>query len=309
MEHALGRMKGLAPFLGVVVLMVVVTACGGEATATPPPSQDTPPTQDIPLTTVVAMAMANGIRKIQVDGNKLTVYPKNIARGGADSFVSRIGDDTDVIGLLTDSGVDVGPPSRVELKFKGVSAKDVQAAISAALATSTVDHVVVTPTPGPALTPTLTPTANPTTIQVPHRPLIRLRHDEQVYEGVAGTFCWPDGIGVPGKFGGVVFGSLCGDETPFPWEVLDTATAVTVAMGDSIIVEIDADDQPKGLQVAIFDNESKTASAVAAQVIKLETGLTAPFAVDLPAGTYYIRISGQWGDGDIAYKFKIMVTS
>ena len=80
-------------------------------------------------------------------------------------------------------------------------------------------------------------------------------------------------------------------------------------MGDRIIVEIDADDQPKGLQVAIFDNASKTASAAAAQVIKLETGFRAPFAVDVPAGTYYIRISGQWADGDIAYKFKMMVTS
>jgi hypothetical protein len=187
---------------------------------------------------------------------------------------------------------------------------------SAPAATQIVDEILVTPTPGPTLTltptvtpaptvtsepiPTLiptftsvstltststpTPTVNPTTIQVPQRPLIRLRHDGQVYKGVAGTFCWPDGRGVLGKSGGVVFGSLCGDETPFPWEVLDTATAVPVAMGDSITVEIDADDQPKGLQVAIFDSASKTASAAAAQVIKLETGFTAPFAVDVPAG-------------------------
>ena len=79
-------------------------------------------------------------------------------------------------------------------------------------------------------------------------------------------------------------------------------------MGDSIIVEIDADDQPKDLQVAIFDHASRTASAAAVKVIKLETGFTAPFAVDLPAGTYYIRISGQWDDGDISYKFKMVVT-
>ncbi len=181
--------------------------------------------------------------------------------------------------------------------FKGVSAKDVQAAISAALAASIVDEVVVTPTPGPALT--LTPTANPTPIQVLQRPLIGLSHNGQVYKGVAGNFCWPVETGV----------SLCGVEPFLPWEVLGTGTAVPVAMGDSIIVEIDADDRPKGLQAAIFDNASKTASAVATQVIKLETGLTAPFAVDLPAGTYYIRISGQRDDGDIAYKFKMMVTS
>jgi len=82
-----------------------------------------------------------------------------------------------------------------------------------------------------------------------------------------------------------------------------------VAIRDSIIVEIDADDQPMGLQVTIYDNASKAHSDPPAQVIKLETGFLAPFAVDLPAGTYYIRISGQWDDGDIAYKFKIVVTN
>ncbi len=311
-EHAMGRIKGLAAVLGVAVLMVVVTACGGKAPGTAPPTQDIPPSHDIPLTTVIAMGMANEIREIQVDGNKLTAYPKTIARGGADSFVSRIGNDTDIIGLLIDSGVDVGPPSGVEITFKGVSAKDVQAAISEALATSTVDHVVVTPTPGPALTPTLTRTANPTTIQVPQRPLIRLRHDEQVYSGVAGNSCWPVETGV----------SVCGVEGPLPWEIVDVATgescpsgaswcgtAVPVAMGDRIIVEIDADDQPKGLQVAIYGNDSQANSDPPEQVIKLETGFTETFAIDVPAGIYYIRISGQWDDGDIAYKFKMTVTS
>ncbi len=79
-------------------------------------------------------------------------------------------------------------------------------------------------------------------------------------------------------------------------------------MGDSIVVEIDADDRPKGLQVAFYDNASRTASAAATQIIKVETGITATFAVAVPAGMYYIRISGQWDDGDIAYKFKLMVT-
>lgn len=112
-------------------------------------------------------------------------------------------------------------------------------------------------------TPTPTPTANPTTITLPQRPLIRLRHDGQVYSGVAGTSCWPVETGV----------SLCGDEGPLPWEIVDRATgescpsgaswcgtAVPVPMGDSIIVEIDADDQPNSLQVAIYDNASKAHS-------------------------------------------------
>ena len=73
------------------------------------------------LTTVIAMAKSNEIRDIQVDGKKLTVYPRTVARGGADRFTSRLGDDTDLVGLLIDSGVQVGPPSGVEVTFKGSS--------------------------------------------------------------------------------------------------------------------------------------------------------------------------------------------
>ena len=283
----------------LMTLILVFTACGGEATAIPAPTQDIPPTQEIPLTKVIAMAMANEIREIQVDGKKLTAYPKTIASGRANRFVIRIGDDTDIIGLLIDSGVEVGPPSGVEVAIKGVSEEDVQAAISAALAqaATSIDEVLVTPTP----------TVNPTTIPLPQRPLIRLRHDGQVYSGVTGNSCWPH---------------LCADEGPFPWEIVDTATgkscpsgaswcgtAVPVPMRDSIIVEIDADDQPKSLQVAIYDNAAKAASDPPAQAIKLETGFTAPFAVDVPAGTYYLRISGQWDEGGVSYKFKMVVTS
>ena len=73
------------------------------------------------------------------------------------------------------------------------------------------------------------------------------------------------------------------------------------------MVEIDANDQPKGLQVAIYDNASRAYNDPPAQVLKLETGFTAPFAVDVPAGTYYLRISGQWDEGGVSYKFKMVV--
>ena len=291
----------------LMTVILVFTACSGETTATPPP------TQDIALTTVITMAKADEIREIQVDGKKLTVYPKIIAEGSVDRFVSRIGDDTDIIGLLISSGVEVGPPSAVELTFKNVSKEDVQAAISVALAQAAAPIVVlVTPTPGPALTPTPTTKANPTTTPLPQRPLIRLRHEGEVYSGVSGNSCWPVETGV----------SVCGVEGPLPWEIVDVATgescpsgaswcgtAVPVAMGDRIIVEIDADDQPKGLQVAIYGNDSQANSDPPERVIKLETGFTETFGIDVPAGIYYIRISGQWDDGDIAYKFKMTVTS
>ena len=74
-----------------------------------------------PLTTVLAMAKNNEIREVVVDGKKLTVYPRvtNVTTG--ERFNSRIGADTDVIGLLVESGVAVGPPSGVEVVFKGSS--------------------------------------------------------------------------------------------------------------------------------------------------------------------------------------------
>jgi cell division protease FtsH len=74
-----------------------------------------------PLTTVVAMAKNNEIREVVVDGKKLTVYPRSSSRSGADSFTSRIGNDTDVINLFVESGVPIGPPSGVEVTFKGSS--------------------------------------------------------------------------------------------------------------------------------------------------------------------------------------------
>ena len=73
------------------------------------------------FTTVIAMAKSGELREINVDGKKLTVFPKTVSRGGAESFVSRIGAETDVVSLLIDSGVQVGPPSGVEISFKGSS--------------------------------------------------------------------------------------------------------------------------------------------------------------------------------------------
>lgn len=76
---------------------------------------------ELPLTTVVAMAKNNEIREILVDGKKLTVIPKLSSGSGSDRITSTIGRDTDVINLLVESGVQIGPPSGVEVTFKGSS--------------------------------------------------------------------------------------------------------------------------------------------------------------------------------------------
>ena len=73
------------------------------------------------LTTVIAMAKYDDIREIVIDGRKLTIFPKGTSTTGTDRFTSRIGGDTDFLSLLVESGVQVGPPSGVEVVFKGSS--------------------------------------------------------------------------------------------------------------------------------------------------------------------------------------------
>ena len=150
------------------------------------------------------------------------------------------------------------------------------------------------------ITPTQTSATEPD--PVPLQPVIRLHYGGQVYDGVPGNFCWPV---EPTEFRpeGV---SVCGVEGPFPWQDLDLS-AIPVTAGDSIIVEIEADDIPQKLQSAIFAEASEHASDTPVQVVELDPGLNAPLAVDLPAGVYNMRITGQWGVGDQAYKFRLKV--
>ena len=78
-------------------------------------------TNERPLTTVVSMAKNHEIREILVDGKKMTVFPRSSSGTDSNSFTSRIGGETDVITLLVESGVEVGPPGGVEVTFKGSS--------------------------------------------------------------------------------------------------------------------------------------------------------------------------------------------
>ena len=130
----------------------------------------------------------------------------------------------------------------------------------------------------------------------PLRPVIRLHYGGQVYDGVPGNSCWPVEPGA----------SLCADEGPLPWRAFDLS-AVHVAAGDSIIVEIEGDDRPQKLRAAIFAEASQHASDTAVLVVELDPGFTAQLVVDVPAGVYNMRITGQWEVGDQAYKFQMKV--
>jgi len=76
---------------------------------------------ELPLTTVIAMSKNHEIREIMVDGKKLTVIPRVSSGSGANRITATMGKDTDIINLLVDSGVEIGPPGGVEVTFKGSS--------------------------------------------------------------------------------------------------------------------------------------------------------------------------------------------
>ena len=163
------------------------------------------------------------------------------------------------------------------------------------IATSTPTLPAATASPTASnITPTQSSATEPDS--VPPQPVIRLHYGGQVYDGVPGNFCWPVEPGV----------SLCAVEGPFPWQDLDLS-AILVTAGDSIIVEIEADDRPQNLRAAIFAEASEHASDAAVQVVELDPGLKALLAVDLPAGVYNMRITGQWEAGEQAYIFRLKV--
>ena len=163
------------------------------------------------------------------------------------------------------------------------------------IATHTPTLLAATASPTASeITPTQTSATDPDS--VPQRPVIRLHYGGQFYDGVPGNFCWPVEPGV----------SLCADEGPFPWQDLDLS-AMPVTAGDSITVEIKADDRPQKLRAAIFEEALEHASDTAVQVVELDPGPKTLLAVDLPAGVYNMRITGQWEIGDQAYKFRLNV--
>ena len=282
----MGRMKGLAAILGVAVLMAVVAACGNGAGPTslsdevPTPA---PPTE-IPLTQVIELARSGDLQSIEVSGDKLEV---TTLRG--ETFASRKVEGISIVELLDQEGADhIGSGLRITVKGSAVRETG----------STSAGQTTVTPTPTATSTSEITPTQSSAMEPdaVPLRPVIRLHYGGQVYDGVPGNACWPVEPGV----------SLCADEGPFTWRDLDLS-AIPVTAGDSIIVEIEADNKPQKLRAAIFAEASEHASDTAVQVVELDPGLKAPLAVDLTAGVYNVRITGQWGVGDQAYKFRLKV--
>ena len=73
---------------------------------------------ELPLTEVVSKAKNHEISEIIVQGRKLTIIPRVTGGAGGATLTSRMGDQTDIVGLLVDNGVEIGPTG-VQVNFKG----------------------------------------------------------------------------------------------------------------------------------------------------------------------------------------------
>ena len=73
--------------------------------------------EERPVSEVIAKAKSGELTKIEVSGDKLTVYP----RGNVDPFESKLEKGDSITSLLLESGVPIGPPSGVEIYPKGSS--------------------------------------------------------------------------------------------------------------------------------------------------------------------------------------------
>src|SRR5918996_788339 len=73
---------------------------------------------ELPLTEVIAKAKNHEISEIIVDGQQLTVIPRVSGEVGSTQFTSRIGEQTDIVSLLVENGVPIGPEG-VQVTFKG----------------------------------------------------------------------------------------------------------------------------------------------------------------------------------------------
>ena len=73
---------------------------------------------ELPLTEVITKALNQEISEIIVEGEDLTIIPRITGGAGGAHFTSHIGHETDLLNLLQDNKVDIGP-SGVIVTFKG----------------------------------------------------------------------------------------------------------------------------------------------------------------------------------------------
>ena len=90
--------------IGVIVIFYTLMPFGGN--------------DEMPVSKVISMAKNNQLDEIQVNGDKLTVYPKT---GLGEVFSSKLEKGDSITSLLLESGVEIGEPGNVQITSKGSS--------------------------------------------------------------------------------------------------------------------------------------------------------------------------------------------
>ena len=75
-------------------------------------------TAEISITEVITKAQRQEIGEIVVQGEKLTIIPRLTESGAGLKFTSRMSEQTDIVSLLTENNVEIGPTG-VQVTFKG----------------------------------------------------------------------------------------------------------------------------------------------------------------------------------------------
>lgn len=157
------------------------------------------------------------------------------------------------------------------------------------------------PTATPRPTPTNPPTPSPAYITM--LPIMSLEYMARIYPGFRGSSTWP----MPTQRKDIV-GWVHGDAIP-----PNPNFTISYTSGDPFVVLVTADDPPTSLQVeAGIDLSSGNIKPpfppMVIEPFEIEPGSTSQFTLELPEGTYMIRVQGAWSNGGgIAYAWRIEV--
>ena len=163
-----------------------------------------------------------------------------------------------------------------------------------------------TPRPTPTIVPVSTPTPRPTPLPpvtpspaftlMP--PTMSLSHVDRVYPGFNGSSGWPMPTQKP-----EVVAWMHGDAIP-----PNPSFTISYTSGDTFIVEVTADDPPESLSVqAEIDHSGGRIEPpfppLVIEPFEIEPGSTSQFTLDLPNGTYMVRVEGSWSNGGRHFLF------
>ena len=168
----------------------------------------------------------------------------------------------------------------------------------------TVIGLACTGNPAPDVTPQQTPGEQATAVStmgptatpndpLPPLPTISLEQRGQSYRGTQASYCWPI------DRSGQTIREVCADTVA--WSGLEST--VPIARGNSVSVTVEAQTPPTRLVAHIF----ATPDGPGVSMLELEPARSTQLPLDLGPGSYLLRISGTWPEGQVDYEFRFML--